>query len=183
MQFVPAVFRKLNPLTVQSQWKVTAATFKNFSSSTGFTPEEIEQFRKVFRTMPSYEETISSKDLTRYLQSIKYIKSMETYQKHTEFVDKFLGGRMELNQLMKYLGSEHDTRLLMNEYLTTFDRNNDGYISKEEFEFGMDDLRVHDPTIRHVSYQKFLKEADSNKDGKVSVSECRDWINKNLVPA
>ncbi|XP_037040361.1 calmodulin-like [Bradysia coprophila] len=181
MLFVPAVFRKLNPLTVESKWKVLSVTLKNFSSSSGFSPEEIERFRKVFRTMPSYEESITSQDLPQFYRSINYIKSMETYLKHAEYTDKIFGGRITTTQLMTYLANEHDSRLLMHEYLKTFDRNNDGYISKDEFEMGIGDIKVHDPRFKHVSYEDFLKQADTNKDGRVSVSECRDWVNKNLV--
>lgn len=151
--------------------------------STGYSEEDIEKFRKVFRTVPSYEESISSKDLIPYLQSINYIKPLATYQKYIEYADRILGGRFEITQIMKYIRVEHDPCLLMNEYLANFDRNNDGYVSKEEFEFGMETLRVHDPRIRHVSYQNFLKEADANRDGKISVSECKDWLNRNLVVA
>lgn len=181
MVFVRAVFRKISPLTVQSKWNHLSATCKNFSSSTGFSPEEVEQFRRVFRTMPSYEESISSADLTHYFYAINFNKSVDVCKKHTEFVEKILGGRITSTQIMKYLRTEHDPRQLMDEYLKTFDRNNDGYISKEEFEFGIEDIRVHDPRVKHTSYEDFLKQADTNKDGRVSVAECRDWFNKYLL--
>lgn len=183
MLFITTVVRKLNPPTVASKWKVLSTTYKNFSSSTGYSEEEIEHFRKVFRKVPSHEETISSKDLISYLQSIHFIKPLETYQKYIEYSDKILGGRFEITQIMKYIRAQHDPRLLMNEYLINFDRNNDGYVSKEEFEFGMETIRVHDPRVKNISYENFLKEADANKDGKISVSECKDWLSKNLKVA
>lgn len=183
MSFVATVVRKLNPPTVASKWKILSVTSKNFSSSTGYTPEEIEKFRKVFRTVPSYEESISAKDLILYLKKIDFIKPQETYEKYIEYSDKILGGRFEMTQIMKYIRAQHDPLLLMNEYLVNFDRNNDGYVSKEEFEFGMETVRVHDPRVRNISYKNFVKEADANKDGKISVSECKEWLNKNLVPA
>lgn len=181
MVFVPVVFRKLSPLTVESKWKVLSATFKNFSSTTGFTSEEIERFRKVFRTMPSYEESIISTDLPDFYRKINYIKPMETYMMHVEYTNKIFGGRITTTQLMTYLAAEHDSRLLMNEYLKTFDRNNDGYISKEEFDVGIRDIKAHDPRFKNISYEDFLKQADTNKDGRVSVAECRDWVNKTLA--
>lgn len=183
MLFVATVVRKLNTPIVTSKWKILSATSKNFSSSTGYSPEELEKFRKVFRTVPSYEESISSKDLIDYLQSIKFIKPIETYQSYVEYVDKILGGRIELTQILKYIRTQHDSRLLMNEYLITFDRDNDGYVSKEEFEFGIETMKIHDPRLKNISYENFLKQADANKDGRVSVSECRDWLNKNFVSA
>lgn len=148
--------------------------------SAGYTEEDIEKFRKIFRTVPSYEESISSKDVIPFLQSINYIKPLETYQKYIEYADKILGGRFEIGQLMKYVRVQHDPRLLMNEYLANFDRNNDGYVSKEEFEYGMETLRVHEPRIGNVSYKDFVKEADVNGDGKISVAECKDWLDKNI---
>ncbi len=183
MSFVAAIVRKLNPSTVVSKCRILSTPSKHFSSSTGYSQEELEKFRKVFRTVPSYEESISSKDLTAYLQSIRLLLSPEGYQSHVNYVDKVLGGRITSTQIMKYIGAQHDPRLLMNEYLLTFDTDNDGYISKEEFEFGITDVRAHDPRIKHISYENFMKEADTNGDGRVSVTECKNWLMKNLVPA
>lgn len=183
MSFIATIIRKLNPSIVASKCRILSTTSKHFSSSTGYSTEEIEKFRKLFRTVPSYEESISSKDLTSYLQTIKLILSPEGYQSHVDYVDKVLGGRITSTQIMKYIAAQHDPRLLMTEYLLTFDRDNDGYISKEEFEFGITDVRAHDPRIKHISYENFMKEADANGDGRVSVSECKDWLMKNLIPA
>lgn len=181
MSFVCTVVRKINPPTVASQWKILSPMSKKFSSSTdGFSTEEIEKFRKVFRTMPSYRESISSKELIPYLQTIKYNKPIETYQAYIDYADKMLDGRFELAQTVRYLLASHDSRQLMNEYLLNFDKNNDGYVSKEEFEFGMRTLRYHDPRTKDISYENFLKEADTNKDGKISVAECKEWLDKNV---
>lgn len=156
MVFVPAVFRKVNPLTVQQKWKVlSAATFRNFSSGTGFSQEEIEKFRKVFRTLPSYEETIVADDLVPFYYAINFNRPVESFFKHVDYTNKILGGRIELAQFMKYLATEHDPRLLMNEYIKTFDRNNDGYISKGEFEIGIEDVKSHDPRVKNVSYELY----------------------------
>ncbi|KAG4071972.1 hypothetical protein HA402_006133 [Bradysia odoriphaga] len=182
MSFVVTVVSKLNPPIVSSQWKILSTISKKFSSSTGYSAEEIEKFRKVFRTMPTYKESISSKDLIPFLQSINFVKSPETYQKYIEFIDKVLGGRLPLTEAAKYLQAEHDPSLLLNEYLKSMDRDNDGFVSKEEFEFGMETVRIHDPSVRNISYEKFVKEADANKDGKISVAECKDWLKKNTVP-
>ncbi|XP_037031067.1 calcium-binding protein SPEC 1A-like [Bradysia coprophila] len=181
MLSVASVVGKFNPPTVASQWKILSTISKKFSSSSGFSTEEIEKFRKVFRTMPTYNESISSKDLVHYFQSTNFIKPMETYQKYIEFSDKVLGGRIPLDQIVKYLQTEHDPSLLLKEYLISMDSDNDGYVSKEEFEFGMETVKMHDPTVRNISYEKFVKEADANKDGKISVSECEDWLKKNIV--
>ncbi|KAG4069095.1 hypothetical protein HA402_008406 [Bradysia odoriphaga] len=180
MVFVATV-RRLNLSIVASQWKILSTTSKNFSSSTGYSSEEIEKFRKVFRTMPSYEESISSKEITAYLQLMNYIKPAETYRHYEKYIDNILGGRLELTQLVKYVKTQHDPSLSMTEYLKDFDRNNDGYVSKEEFEYGMETVRAQFPGIKHTSYADFLKEADANKDGKISVTECVDWLKKNVV--
>lgn len=47
----------------------------------------------------------------------------------------------------------------------------------------VEDCKAHDPRIKDVSYEQFLKMADTNKNGKVSVSECKEWFKKNLVVA
>ncbi|KAJ6646341.1 hypothetical protein Bhyg_01552 [Pseudolycoriella hygida] len=172
-----SVVRKVN---LASQWKILSQASKNFSSSTGYTQEEIEQFRKVFRTQPSYEESIASKEVIQFCRDIKFPKPEETYKKYVEYWEA-CGERAELTQIMKYIQNSHNSCLLMNEYLLLFDRNNDGFISEEEFRFGMETLRVHDPRVKDISYEDFLKQADTNKDGKISVAECREWLFKNNV--
>ncbi|KAJ6643134.1 hypothetical protein Bhyg_08090, partial [Pseudolycoriella hygida] len=98
-----------------------------------------------------------------YLQTINYIKPIETYQKYIEFTNKILGGRIGIDEIMNYLRTEYDPLLLANEFVKTFDRNNDGWISKEEFETGMETIKAHDPRVRNVSYEDFVIEADANK--------------------
>ena len=87
-----------------------------------------------------------------------------------------------MTEATKYLQAEHDPSLLFNEYLITLDRDKDGYVSKEEFELGIETVRIHEPSIRQISYENFVKEADVNKDGKISVAECKEWLIKNIVP-
>lgn len=184
MVFVTRIVGKLNPPTVASQWRILSAVSKKFSSSTGFSTEEIEKFRKVFRTMPSYEESISSKDVIPFVTAINFIKPAATYQRYIEFIDEALGGRLRLplTEAAKYLQAEHDPSLLLNEYLVSLDRDNDGYVSKEEFEFGLETVRIHEPKIRNISYEDFVKEADVNNDVKISVAECKEWLRKNITP-
>lgn len=170
---------------VASNWKILSAASKNFTS-TERTPKELEEVKRVFRTLPSYEESISSKDIIPLLKAIGFVKPQEAYLKYVEFTDKVLGERFELKLILQYFRAQHDPSLQMNEYMLSFDRDNDGYITKEEFEYGMETIRVHDPRIKNISYYfiyNLLKEADTNKDGKLSVAELRAWLNKNLVPA
>lgn len=180
MLFIATVVRKLNITTVASKLKILSATSKNFSSSTGYSQEELEKFRKVFRAQPSYEETIASRDCKAYGKSIGYINSEEAYDKYIEFWDKIFGGRITLTQIVKYLQTIHDPSQFMTELAISFDKDNDGFITKDEFEYGMETLKIHDPKVKNVSYEAFLKEADVNKDGRISVSELKDWLTNNL---
>lgn len=178
MLSVVTALKNLQP----SQWKILSAIPKRFSSSTGYSSEEIEEFRKVFRTMSSYEESVSTKEYAQFLQKINFIKPMETYQHYADFGDRRFGGRFEINQVMKYISIAHDSRLLIAEYLKNFDLNNDGFVSKDDFEFLVKTLKSNDPKLKDLSYEDFLIKADRNNDGKVSVSECQEWLNENSVP-
>lgn len=180
MSFFATVVRKLNTPTVASKLQILSVTSKHYSTTTGYTQEEIEKFRKFFRIVPSYEESIASKDIIPYLKSIGYIKNQEAYDKYIEFTDKILNGRIELIQIVKYLQAQHDPSQLMNEFAITFDKDKDGYITKEEFEYGIQTLKIHDPRVKVISFATFLKEADANKDGRISVSELKDWLINNI---
>jgi Ca2+-binding EF-hand superfamily protein len=37
---------------------------------------------------------------------------------------------------------------------------------------------THDPTLSPTTYGELLRQADTNKDGKISVAELQAWIQK-----
>jgi len=59
-----------------------------------------------------------------------------------------------------------------------YDKDKNGYISRDEFEELLKILVANDPKLKNTSFEEFLVAADANKDGKVSIDECAAWIEK-----
>ncbi|OXA61758.1 putative calcium-binding protein CML20 [Folsomia candida] len=68
---------------------------------------------------------------------------------------------------------------LMKIHVTTLDRDKDGFIDESEFKCIVAMLLIHDPSFPTVNYKTFVEEADTNKDGKVSIDEAVEWFSKN----
>jgi len=61
-----------------------------------------------------------------------------------------------------------------------FDKDGNGFISEDEYEEVVKVIKAHDPIFKELSFEEFVKEADTNKDGKVDVEELGNCINNSL---
>jgi len=122
------------------------------------------------------DETISSADLPELLNLMKYERSEEQVKQYVDFWDTNFGGRARIDIFCNIMLVQHDRYQLLREYAISFDTDKDGFISREEFEFGVKTLKVHDPSFAEVTYDQLLVEADSNADGKISIDEVAIWI-------
>jgi Ca2+-binding EF-hand superfamily protein len=41
-------------------------------------------------------------------------------------------------------------------------------------------MTAHDEKLKRKTFEDFVKEADTNQDGLVSIDECAEWITRNL---
>lgn len=71
-----------------------------------------------------------------------------------------------------------DITKLLKVYINAFDRDNNGFIDEHEFKI-MVQVVLHHPSFGTADFVKFVKEADINKDGKVSKDEALKWFIKN----
>jgi len=51
-------------------------------------------------------------------------------------------------------------------------------ITKEELGALLEVVCKHDPKLAGTTVEQFVKEADTDPDGKVSIEECARWIQK-----
>ena len=49
-----------------------------------------------------------------------------------------------------------------------------------EFDSVLELLLSHEPATSTLTFEQFTEEADTNKDGKVSLQECAEWIERHL---
>lgn len=87
--------------------------------------------------------------------------------------------KFSLDLAIAVLGKVDDTKALMKIHVTTLDRDKDGFIDESEFKCIVAMLLIHDPSFPTVNYKTFVEEADTNKDGKVSIDEAVEWFSKN----
>lgn len=82
--------------------------------------------------------------------------------------------------MIEKLGSSSEQRVRLDEIFRSFDTDNSGALSPEEFGRAIDMLNIQPPlTNDQKSY--LLMQFDTNKDGEISQSEFKDWILKNQV--
>lgn len=72
----------------------------------------------------------------------------------------------------------HDPSLAAMFHAKKFDKNGDGFIQENEFLSLLELMITHEPKLTGKVFTDFVIEADTNKDGKVSIQECADWIAK-----
>jgi len=74
----------------------------------------------------------------------------------------------------------HDNSEVARVRAAVFDTNADRFISQHEFKELMELMVTREPRVQGTSFDDFVKSADANKDGKVSIEECAQWIDRVL---
>lgn len=75
----------------------------------------------------------------------------------------------------------HDPSQMAVFHAKKFDKNNDGFIQENEFKDLLEMLGAHNPKVTKKTFADFVVEADTNKDGKVSIEECGNWLRQYLT--
>jgi Ca2+-binding EF-hand superfamily protein len=149
------------------------------SSTAAYTDKDLERFKEAFRARKSYQNgSIVGADLPGLIKAIGYTRTDAQSKKYVEYVEEVFGGRLELKDFIDYMRTQHDPAQILLKYAQDFDKDKDGFISAEEFKYGIGTLEIHDPSVKtgSVSYEDLLREADSNNDGKISIEELAAWL-------
>jgi len=101
-------------------------------------------------------------------------------QRFIQFADLNYGGKIRLEDAIRYVSTFYNPSLTAHAHAINFALDKDGFISTSEFETILEILRIVYPNSKlpGKTFQQFVKEADSNNDGKVSIDECADWTTK-----
>lgn len=143
-----------------------------------YTEEELEGVKAIFRSMPSYVERVSSTDTALLIKRLGWPRSPAQTQAYIDYWNKFFDGVIPLPFLLQICRHLHDSLQLMREAVKECDKDGNGYISKDEFGLLLSYLVIHDPNVKSTPFDQFVKEADTNKDGLVSIDECVAWVEK-----
>ncbi|OXA48266.1 Calmodulin-like protein 4 [Folsomia candida] len=150
------------------------------SQNRRYSSHEVEQ---PFRKMLSYngkDESISISDLGTFFAAIGYIYTPEQLKEYENYSNRLLGGRFPLDLIVKSLAFIDDAEELLKIHINALDQDKDGFIDESEFKTILITLRAHmgQGDYANVDYAQFVKEADTNKDGKISIDEAVEWFVK-----
>ncbi|XP_035711329.1 troponin C, skeletal muscle [Folsomia candida] len=130
--------------------------------------------------MPTFSDaTIDVADIDVFMATLGYSATQEQRDGYITFFNDAYNGKLILDVLIRILGSIDDTQEQMKIHVTALDKNGDGFIDEFEFITIVQVLLIHDPTFPKVDFTKFVTEADTNQDGKVSIDEAVEWFCKN----
>ena len=146
--------------------------------------DEFRDVGKAFKLQPTFEnDSISSADIGPFLSELRIKRSPEqisAYQKHW---DLHFGGRVPLSETILIFKAVHERKKWFLTCAAHLDVNRNGFINAEDFKPLLEMTVVHDPTVAGLTFQEFVQEADVNQDGRVSIEECADWIEKHAPNA
>ena len=141
---------------------------------------ELADLIKLFKSMPSYkDDAISTKDFPVMLKEMGYERTPEQVAAYQKYWDEKSGGKLAKHEFVTAVTTLRSTsEYFAKTYAVKFDKDGDGFICADEFKPILELFSTHDPTIAGISYDEFINQSDTNKDGKVSIEECARWIEK-----
>ncbi|OXA38843.1 probable calcium-binding protein CML13 [Folsomia candida] len=141
---------------------------------------ERSEVEAAMKKMPTFShDHIDLVDMDAFVQEIGYSYTTEQRDAYITFFRDSHDSKILVEVLVAALGAIDDSKELMRIHVTALDKDKDGFIDESEFKSIIPFLLSHDPSFPKVKFDKFVEEADTNKDGKVSIGEAVEWFSKN----
>lgn len=141
-----------------------------------FTKEEVEA---AYRQIPSFKDNaIDSTDIEKVFKIVGFTPTPEQIAQYIVFWNACFDGKAPMDVMVDALANQNDAAQCMKACITGCDKNKDGFIDEEEFKVVVGMILTHDPDFPKVDFTRFAEEADTNKDGKVSIEEAVEWFAK-----
>jgi len=173
LQWTPCYLQRYHASSAQN----LTPKFRDMSKP--WSEEELEDLRTRLKKMPTYKNGyVSTSDFPAIYRAMNYDLPQNQAEAIIKFADQTYGGKISLEDVIRYASTFYNPSLTARAHAINFDLDKDGFISAPEFEPILEILRVVYPNSKlpGKTFQDFVKEADSNNDGKVSIDECADWI-------
>ncbi|OXA49816.1 uncharacterized protein LOC110854576 isoform X1 [Folsomia candida] len=141
-----------------------------------FSKDEVEA---ALRKMPTFsDDSIDIADIDAFLVALGMDATKEQRDGYFTFFRDVHNGKLTFDVVIPALAVINDTKELVRVHVAAIDKDNDGLIDEAEFKAIFPFLLTHDPSYPRIEFADFVKEADANKDGKVSVDEAVAWFCK-----
>ncbi|XP_035715913.1 uncharacterized protein LOC118439013 [Folsomia candida] len=147
------------------------------------TPEQEKvEVEAAFKKMESYnptDKTIKVADFENLLvKALNYPTTPEQAAIYKKMWDGPFGGVIPLDVFPDKWVARGDDVEMMRILIHAMDRDKNGFVDSEELHTIANALFAHNPSFRKTDYGKFVVEADTNQDGKVSIEEAVVWFAK-----
>jgi len=144
-----------------------------------YTEEELQALRELICSLPTYKDgNVYADDIPAVVKAMRYERTPEQIQAYDKYWRESFGGSMAVDSFIDYARGVHKTHLIAREFVRDMDKDKNGFISANEFACILQCLGSHDPKLKDKTFEDFVKEADTNRDGVVDIEECVKWIEK-----
>ncbi|OXA41473.1 Calcineurin subunit B [Folsomia candida] len=127
--------------------------------------------------MPTFcGDLIDLTDVPVLLKRLDFSCTEDQMAGYLTFLRDCHGGKLPLEVGIASLGVADDAREVMRVHIHALDRDRDGFVDEFEFKATVQLCLLHDPSLAKVNFNKFVEEADTDKDGKVSIAEATEWF-------
>jgi len=161
-------------------------------NSEPYTEAELTEILAGLRSLQTYKyehETgkggfVPSSELPELLRLMKTEPLPEAIQSYSVFWDKYYNGRIYLEALADALRIAHNNEDAVTFMINSADKDKNGFISEDEFGDILKILEHYNTRLTGLNstFHNFIVEADTDKDGRVSLEECKVWIQNKLNP-
>ncbi|OXA49814.1 Calmodulin-like protein 5 [Folsomia candida] len=139
-----------------------------------------DQVAEAFKKMPTFsDDAIDVADMEPFLKALGFDCNKEQRDAYVTFFREVYNGKLPLEVCTTSLAAVNDTIEILKVFVKAMDKDKDGFIDESEFKAIFPFLLTHDPSFPRVEFANFVTEADTNKDGKVSIDEAVEWFCKN----
>ncbi|OXA37609.1 Parvalbumin alpha [Folsomia candida] len=144
-----------------------------------YTWAEVEEAFKKMETYNPTDQSIKVADFEKMLVgTLRYISTPEQVATYANMWAGPFEGKIRLDIFAPIMGAVADDVELLRIFVHALDRNKDGFVDNEEFATIVEVLLIHNKDFPRVDYKTFAVEADTNKDGKISIDEAIAWFAK-----
>jgi len=146
-----------------------------------YTEDELVLIRGIFLDLPTYNaagEYALSSDVGELFRRMDYPRTAEQLASYELYWNLNFEGKIPLEDALSSIRNSHSLRQLFIDRAAVYDTDRNGIITADEFEELLKIAVIHEPKLQNTTFEDFLTEADTNKDGQVSIEECGAWLEK-----
>ena len=142
-----------------------------------YTPESMTALKEAFHIFDKNDDGyISKEELSQVMYNFGHVMSNEELDQMFGVVDKDGNGLIDFKEFLNLMNSankEQNAEEEMKNLFALIDANQDGFLSEKEIR---DMMKGLGEKVKKKHIRKMIKEADLNKDGKISFNEFKRMV-------